>query len=114
MAKTVLTAVKAPGAYAGAGVVAAATAADVANGNAVKLSGGEILVARNSGAAGHTVTISSVADDQGRTGDITAESIAAGATHIFGPFQPRGWKQNDGNLYFSANHAEVLFTVIKP
>lgn len=93
------------------GVTATATAADVSNKNQVRLTGKEIVLARNSGAQARTVTISSVAIN-GRLGDITADSIEAGATHVYGPFDLNGWMQSDGYLYLEANHAEVLFTVL--
>lgn len=116
MPRTALTVTQMGGAYASAGVVATEQAADVGNGNYIPLTGGEVVVARNtnSGSTAHTVTFTSVADSEGRTGDITGESIAAGAVHVFGPFQPNGWKQTDGRLYIDANHAEIKFSVYKP
>jgi hypothetical protein len=114
MPRTLLAVTQTGGAYATAGVVATEQAADVGNGNYIPLTGGEIVVARNSGASSRTVTFTSVADSEGRLGDITAESVAAGAVHVFGPFQPTGWKQSsDGGLYINANHAEILFSVYK-
>ena len=93
------------------GVTATFTAADVANKEQFALTGKEIVVARNSGASARTVTINSVAIN-GRTGDITADSIAAGATHVYGPFNPDGgWAQTDGTLHLEADNAEVLFAV---
>lgn len=94
------------------GVTATVTAADITDKNQFRLTGKEILIARNSGASARTVTITSVAVN-GRTGDITADSIAPGATHVYGPFDLNGWQQTDGYLYFEANNAEVLFTVIE-
>lgn len=93
------------------GVTATVTAADATNKEQFALTGKEIIIARNSGAGARTVTITSVAVN-GRTGHITADSIAAGATHVYGPFNPNGWKQTDGMIYFEAEHAEVLYTVI--
>jgi hypothetical protein len=87
------------------------TAADASNLNQCAHTGKEVIYARNSGAGARTVTITSVSY-LGRTGHITAESIAAGATKVFGPFSIEGWKQTDGYLYFQAEHAEVLFTVL--
>lgn len=88
-------------------------AADVTNKEQVALTGHEIILARNSGASARTVTINSAPDPFNfRVGDITAYSIGAGETARFGPFPTRGWAQPDGNLYFEANNAEVLFAVI--
>lgn len=114
MARTALTPVVAPGTLAAAGLAAAFTAADVANGNKFASSGNELLIAYNSNASStaHAVTISSVADPYGRLGDITSESIAAGAYRIYGPFKKNGWVQSDGSINVSADHAEVKFLVV--
>lgn len=93
------------------GVTATFTAANVTDKEEFALTGKEIVIARNSGASARTVTIESVAVN-GREGDITADSIAAGATHVYGPFEIQGWRQADGNLYLEANNAEVLFAVL--
>src|SRR4051794_12132050 len=112
MARTTLTKTTAPGAYAAAGVPIVMTAADVANGNQFVGSGRDLVVAYNSGASGHTVTVSSANDPQQRKGDITAETIAAGAIRIYGPLPVSGWIQSDGYIYIAANHAEVLFGIL--
>lgn len=79
----------------------------------VDFDAGDILVARNSGAGAHTVTVYSAADPvSGRTNHITTEAIAAGVTRLYGPFRARGWKQSNGKLKFTADDAEVLFSVI--
>jgi len=59
------------------------------------------------------VTITSAVDPFGRLGTITSESIAAGAIRIYGPLPVSGWMQTDGKLYFSSDHAEVKFGIIK-
>lgn len=112
MPRTNLTKTTAPGAYAAAGAAVTLAAADVANGNQFAASGKDLIVAYNSGASSHTVTITSVNDSLGRRGDITAESIAAGAFRIYGPLPSAGWSQSDGTIQVSANHAEVLLGVI--
>ena len=74
---------------------------------------GDTLIAWNTGAGAHTVTVYSAPDPiSGRTNDITAESIAPGAIRRYGPFRSRGWKQSNGKLKFKANHAEVKFAVL--
>ena len=92
----------------------AAVAAIFADKEEVALTGGEIVIAYNTGAGARTVTFTSVADDKKRTGDITAYSIDAGSHAIFGPFAVPGWQQTNGKLYFEAEHAEVKFVVLKP
>ena len=94
-----------------AGVTATVTAADASNLNSCTFTGKEVIIARNSGVGARTVTITSVTY-LGRTGHITAQSIAAGATAVFGPFAIDGWRQTDGALYFEGSHAEILFTVL--
>lgn len=112
MARTVLTKTVAKGNYQSAGTAVTMAAADVGNKNSFPLGSNDLVIAQNSGAAPHTVTISSVADPFGRTGDIAAESMAAGEIRVFGPFTGQGWRQSDGSLYLEANHAEIKFGVI--
>lgn len=75
--------------------------------------GREMLLFRNTGAGARTVTVTSVADSLGRSGDISAYSIGAGLFSVLGPFPVHGWRQSDGYLYFEAEHAEVTCAVIK-
>lgn len=89
------------------------TAADTVNKEMVALTGNELVVAHNTGAAEHTVTVTSVVDEMGRTGNVAAYAVGAGEYAVFGPFGTEGWRQSDGKLYFEANHAEVLFGVVK-
>jgi len=89
------------------------TAADASNGNQALFTGNRMLVVwRNSGAGARTVTITSVADPRNnRSGDVSAFSIGAGE---YGGFivERAGWEQSDGYLYFTAEHAEVLYAVL--
>jgi len=113
MARTKLTKTDAPGGASGQGAALVLEAADVANKNAFQLTGSEVIVARNTdGANPHNITITSVADDIGRTGDIT-EQIAAGAIRVYGRLQLEGWLQSDGQLYLEADDASVEFGVIQ-
>jgi hypothetical protein len=102
-----------PSGYPSAGVIVTPVAADVSSKQKVVSSGKDLILAFNSDVSPHTVTINSVADDKGRTGDITAESIAAGVYKIFGPFSKSYWAQSDGNIYFEASDATVKFAVIQ-
>jgi len=104
----------APGSYPTAGIVLTQTAADAANLEEFKMTGRELLIAWNPDVGPHTVTIDSVANQQGRTLDVTADSIAAGATHVYGPFTTKlGWVQGDGTLNFEADSALIEFSVIR-
>lgn len=96
MARTLLTVTTLEGAYGDYGAGDAditMAAADAAQGNAFVLREGDILFADNTTGGALTVTIDSVADDRGRTGDITAYSIGAGEYAAFGPFGRPGWAQ---------------------
>lgn len=113
MARTNLTKTTQPNPYSTSGSVLTLTAADAANGNQFTASGRDLVIARNSGASSHTVTISSTADPYGRTGDVNAQSVAAGAVRIFGPLPADGWRQTDGKIYVSADSAEVLIGILE-
>lgn len=102
------------GTYGAAGVLLTQLAADAGNFQQFPLTGSELIVAYNSGGSTRTVTITSVADDRGRSGSIAAENILAGVSKVYGPFKKKeGWQQTNGMLYFQASHADVKFTVIK-
>lgn len=114
MARTRLTKTAAPGSFPTAGVAVTMTAADIVNKNDFVLGGNDLLIALNTHASDPaTVTINSFADSHGRTKDITADSIAAGAMHVYGPFREReGWEQAGGVLHLEASAADIKFGVI--
>lgn len=114
MPRTTIAAVATVGGYPSAGVAAAATAADVSNKNQTPHTGKNFIVhARNSGSTTRNVVFTSVADgQQNRTGDLN-DTLTNAQSKIYGPFAVDGWRQSDGQLYFEAAHAEVLFTVIR-
>ena len=112
MARTTLTKTAAPGGYSSTGAVVAMTAADITNKNQFVATGGDLVIAQNSGASPYTVTITSVADPYGRTKDVTAFSLNAGEIAVFGPFPALGWQQTDGKIYLEANNAAVKFGVV--
>ena len=89
------------------------TAADTSNKNSAKLTSKVLLIAHNTGGSAYTVTVTSVSDKYGRTGHISAYSLGAGEYAAFGPFQPHGWLQSDGMLYFEASNASVKFGLVK-
>ena len=113
MAKTTLTKTNANGNFAAAFKVLTMTAADTSNQNDFACSGDDLIVAWNSGASQHTITLTSVTYPPGRSGTITAETIEAGVIKIFGPMKAEGWMQSDGKIYIEANHVEVKFGIIK-
>lgn len=112
MPRTTLTKTTGVGPNPTAGVAVTMTAADVTNKNQFTLTGREILIVHNTHATtAFTFTVTSIADPYGRTGHITAESIAAGAIKALGPFSLEGWKQTDNYLYCEASDASVKFGV---
>lgn len=70
-------------------------AADAANGMKYRNSGREALLIRNSDAAAHTVTVVSVPDEAGRTGDLVV-NVPAGEIRIVDQLEPRWWNQRSG------------------
>jgi len=104
------------GAYASYATINSAdmvmAAADVSGYNQFVASGNDLVVAFNSDSGAQTLTINSVADPYGRTGNITTYSIGAGEYAIFGPFRQDGWMQTDGKIYLAASSALVKLGVI--
>jgi len=114
MARTVLTVTNVPSPYAGASAAVTMSAGDTANKTSVRRTGREIVIDPDPGGSSRTVTITSVDDRYGRSEDIAAESIAAGAIQVYGPgLALEGWQQTDGSLYLEANHAEVKFGILR-
>lgn len=116
MARTNIAAQTLPGAYPALPLTPGSNLTevpgDVTNGNSTALVEGKtMVVAHNINVAAKTITFTSVVDAFGRTGNITAYSIAAGAIKLFGPFKLAGWS-NAGNLDIDVNHADVLLAVV--
>lgn len=91
------------------------TAADVSNGNSYVATGKEMVIVLNSHASSaYTFTVTSVADDLGRTGDITTYSLAAGEYAVVGPVPVRGWRQpSSGKVLIAGSNAAIKFLVIR-
>lgn len=113
MPRITATPIVAPAPYANAGVSLTFTVADVVNMHQVLLTGKEILLVRNTGASAATFTVTSAPDTFGRTRDIAADSVAAGAFRIYQQFPLHGWQQPDGFLYFQASSTDISFAVIR-
>lgn len=122
MPATVLTVQQLNGPYPALPVSANAldvafTAADTTNGNAFALTGKEVLLVRNTdGTAAHSFTITSVADERRRTGDIANYSLGPGEFAAFA-FSGRdalaGWRQSDGTARISADSNLIEFAVLR-
>jgi hypothetical protein len=89
------------------------TAADAVNKEQCPATDNDLIVAHNTGASPHTVTITSANDSFGRVEHITTESIVAGTIRIFGPFKRAGWMQSGQKIHFEADDAEVTFGVVR-
>ncbi len=115
MARTALTPIASPGGYPQAISTLTWTAADNVNGNSVPWTGKELILAQNTDVGSQTVTVTSVADREGRSDShLTTASIAASAYAVVGgPFPSEGWRQTDGNIYLTASAATIKFAVIK-
>jgi len=112
MAQTEISAQGAPGFWSTTGLALTFTAADVANGNKTAGTNDLVIVAKNTGASPHTVTITSVAlDDYSRTGDVAAQSLAASEIRIF-RLTKNGWADSNGDFLYAADHAEIEFAAV--
>lgn len=90
------------------------TAADAVNLNQFLANGNEILLVWNTDVSSQTITLTSRTDSFGRSGDVSAYSMATNTVHAFN-FRnaSSGWVQADGNVYFQASSANVKFAVIR-
>lgn len=102
----------APGAYDVVPSSITPVACDSSNGNSFTSTGREILVAYNSDTVVHTVTVASVADAFGRTGD-TTKNVNGGAYYIFQMFPPAGWRQTDGTIHVTCSDATMKLFAIR-
>lgn len=115
MARTALTLTVAPGPYGVTGIAVSFDAINAVDGSKFTMTGQELLLARNTHATdAQTVTVSSVTCSHGRSLDITTESIAAGATHVFGPFKRKeGWAQTDNTLHVQGSTTDIHLAVVQ-
>jgi hypothetical protein len=96
-----------------AGDLAVSFAADTVNGNEFTPNGNEILLVQNTDASAHTFTLSSAADELGRTGDITAYSVAATSFAAIQLSHVRGWAQSDGTIHLTSSNSNLKFAVLR-
>lgn len=113
MARTALTLTVAPGPNPTAGVVLTLSAGDASNNNQFPFTADQLLLVLNTDTDPGSITLTSSADDSGRTGDVT-DAIPAGDMYVYGPFADKtGWVQS-GNLFFlSPEAATVEIAVVK-
>lgn len=112
MARQTLTKTTVPGPNPSAGAVVTMTAANTSDKEQYTIADGDVIVVQNTSAdTSYTYTVTSVADPYGRTGDITANAIAAGAIEVL-RVGIEGWKQTNGYVYLEANNTAVKFGVL--
>lgn len=88
-------------------VILPATNADAMNGMMFLNDGSSILQVTNGSMSDKTVTVISVPDEAGRTGNL-AQVMAAGTTYIFGPFRQAWWNQTTGDVgYVYVNFSDA-------
>lgn len=113
-----------PGSYPTLPLVAnsldlALTAADTGDGNMTPIVRRRtcLLAINTHASTAYTVTVTSVADVNGRTGDLGPYTMQAGEIARWGPFDTAGWAQVTGDdvgaLYFAANNAAIKFAVLE-
>jgi hypothetical protein len=92
-------------------VLAAGTAADVANGNSVSSDGRSyVIIAQNSGVTLRTITITPTATVDGLVPAARTVTLASGVTKVLGPYDIANYSDT---LQISADHAEVKFQVVR-
>jgi|SRR5688572_19967878 len=88
------------------------TAADTTNFEQFLADGKNLVLVRNTHATNPgTVTFTSSADPQGRTGDITTYSLGAGEVMAF-LFKRPGWMQSDLYIYMQASATTMQYAVL--
>lgn len=87
--------------------------ADNVNGNSFPATGKEILLIQNPDASPHTFTVTSVADQLGRTGDITSYSIPATSIAVIDMDTLAGWKQTNGTVLLAFNSSLIKLKVLR-
>ena len=89
-------------------------AGTITDGDTFVCTGKEILLVKN-GTGTNTITITSVADEKARTGDITTYSLGAGEFAAFGVglTNSAGWKSTGGTIRITVSSTEVTVAVLK-
>lgn len=89
-------------------------AGTITDGDTFVCTGREILLVKN-GTGTNTITITSVANNKARTGDITTYSLGAGEFAAFGVglTNNAGWKATAGTIRITVSSTEVSVMVLK-
>ncbi len=89
-------------------------AGTITDGDTFVCTGRELLIVAN-GTGANTITLTSVADEKGRTLDITTYALATGAFAVFGVglTNSKGWKSSAGTIRITVSSAEVKVAVLR-
>jgi hypothetical protein len=96
-----------------AGDLTVSFASDIVNGNSFAATGREIILAYNSDTVAHTFTVTSQPDSLGRTADIAAYSVAAGAVAAIEASVLNGWINSSGNVILTSTNALLKFGILR-
>lgn len=114
--RDVLPVTQVPDRYAASadtGVAPTYTAADATNGNYVESTGDEILLVQNADGGGpHDVTITSTADEEGRSGDITV-SVPASSEALFQRLPKDGFAGPGGLILVTGATSDIKIAVLR-
>ncbi len=89
------------------------TAGDVGNNMSFVHTGREEIILTVSGSVARTLTVPSVPDKNGRSGDIVTYSVDVDEVHVIPPFISEGWKQPDGTVHLNPSHAELVIRIVQ-
>lgn len=117
MARTTLTPILAkgpnPGTVAADSLDFAFASSDSSNGNDFAASGNDLILWQNTDVSARTITIASVADNLGRTGDVTTYSVGAGEFGCFYVGAGNGWQQSTGKVNINTSNALLKVVVLQ-
>lgn len=112
MPTTEITKTTAPGFYSTTGAALTKTAVDTVNDNHVDAVTDLLLIVWNSNAGAQTITITSQADTlTGRSGDVSAQSIAADEIRMF-RLTKNGWGDSNDEIQILGSHADVKIMAV--
>lgn len=85
------------------------------DGDTFVCTGREILLLQNTTGGALTLTVTSVADEKGRTGDITAYSVGAGLFSCVpvGLYNGLGWKSTAGTVRITCSGTGLKVAVLR-
>ncbi len=107
MPTTVIAATSTPGQYSTTGQALTKTAADTTNNNHIVATSNVLLIAYNAGVGAATITITSEPDPTfGRSGDVSAQSLAADEIRVF-RLTTTGWADSSGNIVITCSSTDI-------